>query len=180
MPLFYIECYTWLKWFKRENLLSQILNLTLPKCFYGSFVNRTQNSSQNCKLFWRLRLGRGSIVHPPSNRKGLRDIQHSMSMVPDTVSYLIHCDTFLQNATDTITKFDSYFITKCDKSLLQNASGFLLQNATVLLQNATVITNCDNFITKCDDFITKCDVYYKLRQYKCASGMTLENNLVDV
>ena len=36
-------------------------------------------------------------------------------------------------------------------SLLQNASGFLLQNATILLQNATVITTCD--------------VYYKLRQY---------------
>ena len=42
--------------------------------------------------------------------------------------------------------------------LLQNASGFSLQNVTVLLQNATVITTCD-------DFITKCDVYYKLRQY---------------
>ena len=44
-----------------------------------------------------------------------------------------------------------YSITKCDRSLLQNESGFLLQNATVLLQNAIVIT--------------KYDVYYKLRQY---------------
>ena len=47
-------------------------------------------------------------------------------------------------------------ITKCDKCLLQNASGFLLQNAivllqmrellqiaTILLQNATVITKCN-------------------------------------
>ena len=50
-----------------------------------------------------------------------------------------------------------YFITKCDRSLLQNTSDFLLQNATVLLQNATVITNWD-------DFITKCDSYYKLRR----------------
>ena len=41
--------------------------------------------------------------------------------------------------------------------LLQNASGFLLQNAAVLLQNTTVITNCD-------DFITKCDSYYKMRR----------------
>ena len=49
------------------------------------------------------------------------------------------------------------FITKCDRSLLQNATGFLLQNATVLLQNAAVIT-------KCDDFITKCDSYYKTRR----------------
>ena len=60
--------------------------------------------------------------------------------------------------------FDSLrqFITKCKRNLLQNASGFLLQNVAVLLQNATVISNCD-------DFITKCDVYYKLRQHndKC-------------
>ena len=51
-----------------------------------------------------------------------------------TVSYLIHYDSLLQNAT---------------VFLLQNAT-VLLQNATVLLQNATVIT--------------KCDVYYKFRQ----------------
>ena len=74
-----------------------------------------------------------------------------------TVSYLIHYDTLLQNATDIITKCDSYFITKCDRGLLQSASGFLLQNATVLLQNAMVITYCD-------DYITKCDSYYKMRR----------------
>ena len=42
--------------------------------------------------------------------------------------------------TDIITKCDSYFTTKGDKSLLQNASGLLLQIATILLQNATFIT----------------------------------------
>ena len=46
---------------------------------------------------------------------------------------------------------------KCDRSLLQNAPGFLLQNATVLLQNAAVIA-------KCDDFITKCNSNYKIRR----------------
>ena len=52
-------------------------------------------------------------------------------MVP--VTYLIHCDT-----------------------LLQNVSGFSLQNATVsLLQNKLVIF-------KCDDFTTKCNTYYKM------------------
>ena len=61
---------------------------------------------------------------------------------------MIHYDSLLKNATDIITKCNSYFITKCDRSLLKNALGFLLQNATVLLRNATVITNCDNFITK--------------------------------
>ena len=66
--------------------------------------------------------------------------------VPDLICY----ESLLQNATDVFTKCDSYFITKRDRSLLQNASGFLLQNATVLLQNVTVIT--------------KCNVYYKLGQ----------------
>ena len=60
-----------------------------------------------------------------------------------TVPNLIHYDSLLQHATDIITKCDSYFVTKYDRSLLQNASGFLLQNATILLQNVTVITNWD-------------------------------------
>ena len=46
-------------------------------------------------------------------------------------------------------------MTKCDRSLLQNTSGFLLQNATVLLQNATGITNFHNIITKCDSYYKK-------------------------
>ena len=40
------------------------------------------------------------------------------------VSYLVHYDTLLQNVIDIITK--------CDKDLLQNLPGFLLQNATVI------------------------------------------------
>ena len=61
------------------------------------------------------------------------------------VSGLVPYKTLLQNATDIITKCNSYFIRKCDKSLLQNVSGCLLQTATVLLKistvNATVLTN---------------------------------------
>ena len=41
--------------------------------------------------------------------------------------------------------------------LLQNPSGFSLENVTVLLPNTTVTT-------KYNDFITKCNIYYKLRQ----------------
>ena len=103
--------------------------------------------------------------------KGLKDIRHNMStgnliLVVNsvTVSYLICYNSLLQNATDVITKCDSYFFSKCDRSLLQNASTFYYkmrqfyykmrqssQIATTSLQNATVIT--------------KCDVYYKLWQY---------------
>ena len=43
---------------------------------------------------------------------------------------------------DFFTKCD-IIITKCDKSLLQNASAFLLQNSTVILPNTTVATKCD-------------------------------------
>ena len=42
--------------------------------------------------------------------------------------------------------------------LLQNASAFLLQTATVLLQNAMVLLQNAAIITKCN-------VYYKMRQY---------------
>ena len=55
-------------------------------------------------------------------------------------------DTLLQNVTDVITK--------CDRTLSQNTSGFLTKKNkknTILLQNAT--------------FVAKCDLYYKFRQY---------------
>ena len=55
---------------------------------------------------------------------------------------MVHYNTILQNATDIITKRVIYFITKYSKTLLQNALGFLLKNATILLQNATAITKC--------------------------------------
>ena len=84
-----------------------------------------------------MRLGRGTVTHcPPTTNRGLKDIGHSMSMVLNTkksafksqqwfaVSNLIHYYTSLHNARDIITKCDNYFLTKCDKSLLQNASGF--------------------------------------------------------
>ena len=45
------------------------------------------------------------------------------------------------------------FITKCDRSLFKNASGFLLQNATVLLQNGQLLQNV-MFITNYDSTIT--------------------------
>ena len=64
------------------------------------------------------------------------------------VSYLVHYDKLSQNATDITTEYDNYFITKCDKILLQNALGFLLQNPTVLLQNTTVITKYVDFYYK--------------------------------
>ena len=64
------------------------------------------------------------------------------------VSYLIHCDCLLQNATCMITKCDSTVITKCDKSLLQKTLGF---------------------------FFAKCDIYYKMRPFYCKIRQSLQN-----
>ena len=74
-------------------------------------------------------------------------------------AYLVHHDTLLQNATGIITKCGSYFIKKCDKSLLLNVSVFLQQNTSVLLQNVMIVLQN-----------TKCSVYYKMRQYKLNSA----------
>ena len=75
------------------------------------------------------------------------------------VWYLIHHDSFSQNATEI---------------LLQNASGFLLQNTTALLQNVAVNT-------KCDDFITICNSYYKMQrllQVATVHGANQRNALI--
>ena len=67
-----------------------------------------------------------------SKDEGLKNIGHSMSIRSlnfgfnsITISDLICYDSLLQNATDFITKYDSYFIIKRDRSLLQNVSDFL-------------------------------------------------------
>ena len=69
-------------------------------------------------------------------KEELKDIGNSMSIGnlilgvnSVTVSYLIRYDSLLQNATDVITKCDS-FITKCDSYYKMRQ---LIQNATILL-----------------------------------------------
>ena len=140
-----MECYNGLKLVKRENSLPQVLNLSLPKCFLGSFVNKTQNSSKTSKPFWRLRFGRGSVVRPPFNGEELRD----RGFIFDSLWHFItKCNRYYYKIRQLLYyRMQQKFITKY--------VNFLLQNATLLLQNATV---------KCDDFITKCDSYYKMRR----------------
>ena len=70
---------------------------------------------------------------------------------------MIHSGSLLQNATDSIRKCNSYFITKFDRSLLKKCVGLFL-------------TKCGSFITKLTvttkrySFIPKCDIYYKMRR----------------
>lgn len=83
-----------------------------------------------------------SLSPPLSKDEEVNDIGHSMSIGililgvnSVTFSQFIDYQSLLQNATGNITKCDSYFSRKCDKSLSQNAPGF--------------------FVTKYDSSVTK-------------------------
>ena len=79
---------------------------------------------------------------PLSKDEALKNIGHSMSIrnlifgvSSVSVSYLIRYDSLLQNATDVITKRDSY-----------------------------VTTKCHSFITKCDSYYKMRRFYHKMRR----------------
>ena len=59
--------------------------------------------------------------------------------------------------------WQSNFITKCDKLLLQSASG-ITKCDKLLLQSASGITKCDRLLLQSASGITKCDSYYKVRR----------------
>ena len=118
--------------------------LECAKMFLMNFCYHCLNFIRKFKTVLKYTFIESDKNTPPSpllsKDEGLRDIGHNMSIrnlilvaSSVTVSYLIHHDSLLQNATDIITKSDSYLITKCGRSLLQNASGFLLQIATISL-----------------------------------------------
>ena len=78
----------------------------------------SQIPGENFKPFWSMLSKRVTkntpSLSPLSKHDGLRDIGHIMSIrnlrlsvSSVTVSYLIHYDSLLQNATDIITKYDS-------------------------------------------------------------------------
>ena len=81
-------------------------------------------SSEDSKPFWILCQRRGTIIHPPSNEKGLRDIGHSMSMVLDTRKSVFGRQRWLQFPISFIMTL--YY--KIRQILLQNATAMLLQN----------------------------------------------------
>ena len=90
-----------------------------------------------------------TLSSPPRRTKGHWAYhEHRKSNFGCQQSYGFIFDSLWQSITkcNKFYKFyilyDSYFIAKCDRSSLQNA---------------TVITNCDNFITKCN-------IYYKMRR----------------
>ena len=113
---------------------------------------RDQISSKNSKSFWNSSWGRTTIMHYPSKDEGTLGIEwaftrhkESWSLVWNSTVVTASCmgqyGTWLQNATDIITKCNSYFIRTCNKSLLQN--------------NKIIIRQL---------YYKMCDVYYKVWQ----------------
>ena len=60
----------------------------------------------------------------------------------------------------------SNFITKCDRLLLQSASG-ITKCDRLLLQSASGITKRDRLSLQSASGTTKCDSYYKVRRNTC-------------
>ena len=85
-----------------------------------------------------------------SKGEELRDIAHIMSIGnlilgvnSVTVSYLIHYDSLLQNATAILLQNATEVYYKMHRVFYYKMQQ-LLQIATILLQNVTFVTNCDS------------------------------------
>ena len=138
----------------------QVLNFSMLKCFWGSFADKGQDSSRYSKQFWSLHSERITAIHPPSIEEGSEDIESRRNVALYTRKFilksqqwlsfciLLYYDTLLQNATGISTKRDSYFITKCYKSLLQDASCFYCKIRPFYYK----MRECDNFVSKCNNF----------------------------
>ena len=148
MPGFYMESCTRLKWVKKEYSLPQIFSLVCQIVSEEVLLTGPKNARENLKLFWRLRVGRGSDEHPLSNGEEFRNIQHSKSTVLDPGSHTWFIVALYYKMRQLFYyKMWQKFITKCLRF----------------------------FITKCDRFITKCDSYYKLLQFYYKMRQLLQN-----
>ena len=100
----------------------------------SSFKNQAKIHSEDRK---------GTFIQPPCIKKGLRNSNHSMSMVLDTKKSNFGNQQFLRfifgSLWHVITKMRHLqHATICDKAYYKMQQ--LLQNAQILLQNATIIT----------------------------------------
>ena len=109
--------------------------------------------------FWRLRIGRRSVVHPPSDGKGLKDIQHIMNIVLVTRFY-----TWL--LWNFIRKWDSYY--------------HKMWHIFYYKMRQKFITKCVRlFVTRYESFIVKCNSFCKVRgsHYKMCNSYKMRRLL---
>ena len=152
-----------LNWNFNKPQILHILNLSVSKKFWGSFLHKALKSRKKFKPLWRLCSGRETVIHHPSKNKGLRNIWRIMRMVIHTkrsffgsqqwlqvniwlIMTLYHkmwqislqnaTAILLQNVAKLVKKYVRFFISKSDSSQIWQ----LLQNASILLQNAAFIT----------------------------------------
>ena len=121
-----------------------------------------QISGDNFKLIWTMRSGRATKIHPSLpftlenwRTKGYWEQQEhrksNFGCYCVTVSYLIHYDSLLQNAT-VITNCDS-FITNCDSTALIPYSTSLRRKLSI--KNASCFKASGISTTLCADMTIK-------------------------
>ena len=97
---------------------------------------------------------------------------HEISSIPPNLVYLSFLKRIILKIGNTKSGSlkneteNNYYkvITKCDRGLLQRASG-ITKHDRVLLQSASGITKCDRLLLQSASGITKCDSY-KVRRNK--------------
>ena len=122
-------------------------NLECAEIFLRKFCWQRSNVKRKFQAILGFLFKESDRNIPSVKDERLRDIGHKMSMIPVKRKSNFGSHWWLWFHISSIMAL-------CHKKrqiLLQNASAFLLQYATVLLQNAVVFT--------------KWDVYYKMRRY---------------
>ena len=95
----------------------QMLNFSMLKCFWGSFVDKGQISSNFSKQFWSLYLEKTPAIHPPSIEEGPEDIGCSRSVVLYIRKSILRSQQWLQFSYKTrqllYYKMWQKFIARC-------------------------------------------------------------------
>ena len=128
--------------------------------FYMITVSVMKGLKQKQKSVARFALREGTVIHPPSKDKGIRDIQHSMIIALGQgnlfLGVKIDYGLIFGSLYQFITRCGRYYYNMCQLIYYVMAQFYhimqqLIQNTATLLDNVTVIT--------------KTDMYYKMRRY---------------
>ena len=122
----------WHSWTPVEHQRYFKFHTWMVKMFRKKYFAKAQISSKNFKPLWSLYWKKGTIINPSSKNKGLGDIGHSMSMIPDTrisifgvnsgynfifdsLWHLItkHAEFFYKIQQKVVIKCVRFFIRKC-------------------------------------------------------------------
>ena len=145
--------------------------------FQKNFVDRAQVQTKILSCFLSFCSGRAVkyTLILKTKKQGAARIKSAWynTQVKRILGFIGGCGLIFDSLWDFITKCNSYFITKCGKSLLHNTPVFcykmqqfcykkrqLLQKATILLQHVAFVTK--GVSTQCAKSLLKCFPYSRV------------------